>query len=147
MVLTDLEVFRCEPPAGPAGGPGNGGERPLSPQQPAMGGEEVMAETLQKAVVFGSASFTGAALMEKMAAAGYDVEAGQEASDALSADVIVCNTYGNDTVRAAPYRRVVSRRALAQYLKPCACRSRLNCRTPNACCPSWPAQIWRSPSR
>ena len=65
-----------------------------------MGDEEEMAEIVQKALIFGSASFIGAALMETMEASGYAVEAGHAGSDALSADVVVCCAYGNDPVRS-----------------------------------------------
>ena len=55
-------------------------------------------EALQKALVFGSASFIGAALVETMRASGYEVEAGHADSDVLAADVVVCNAYGKGTV-------------------------------------------------
>lgn len=63
-----------------------------------MGDDEVETETSQKALVFGSASFIGAALVETMRAAGYEVEVGHADSDVLAADVVVCNAYGKDTV-------------------------------------------------
>jgi hypothetical protein len=66
-----------------------------------MGDEEEVAQTVQKALIFGSASFIGAALMETMETSGYAVEAGHAGSDVLSADVIVCSAYGNDTVRSS----------------------------------------------
>ncbi len=71
-----------------------------------------MAETMQKALIYGSTSFIGAALMETMAASGYEVKAGDSAHDALSADVIVCNAYGNDTVRSPVPE--ISRRFIVQ---------------------------------
>lgn len=110
-----------------------------------MGDEEEVAQTVQKALIFGSASFIGAALMETMEASGYAVEAGHAGSDVLSADVIVCSAYGNDTVRSSARDSAVDsllcNSSVARFW------SRLNCRTPNDCCPSWPTQIWHSPNR
>ena len=66
-----------------------------------MGDEAEMTDTVQKALIFGSASFIGAALVETMEASGYEVEAGHVGSDVLAADVVVCNAYGDDPVRSS----------------------------------------------
>ena len=60
------------------------------------------SETVQKALIFGSASLIGAALMETMEASGFQVEAGHADSDVLAADVVVCIAYGRDAVRNSP---------------------------------------------
>ena len=91
-------------------------------------------EALQKALVFGSASFIGAALVETMRASGYEVEAGHADSDVLAADVVVCNAYGKGTVSTpAP----VDLSLAPCHLLRAGNLYRLNCKTPNECCPSW----------
>lgn len=71
-----------------------------------MGDEdEQPAAATQTAMVFGSGSFIGDALVGAMAKAGYVTEAATAASDVLAADVVVCNVYGLDPVNAKPPSR------------------------------------------
>eukprot|EP01046_Picozoa_sp_COSAG06_P015104 COSAG06_NODE_958_length_11320_cov_10.832724_1_plen_77_part_00 len=74
-----------------------------------MGDEDAQPVVARKALMFGSKSFIGAALMETMQASGFELEEGTADSDVLAADVVVCNVYGKDPVRCLhkyPYMRL-----------------------------------------
>ena len=77
------------------------------------------SETVQKALIFGSASLIGAALMDTMEASGYQVEAGHAHSDVLAADVVVCIAYGKDAVRSSPPEAQPPSNCLK--IEPCRC--------------------------